>query len=275
MFQFYPESDEQVKFIMNQATRAGFGGGLCVDYVSLIIHPGWRFISFHFKKRGSLQVIRTLTDRVRSLARSLWQPNSSKKKKFYLILFAGQPVVGGKPQPIKVPEGLTDDPHGGPSTVAYEKKRADAEARKKLQRKRRSGGKGSKNKDSEGAKEYIMRKKELYRQRGKDGVPRDSKSVSVPPFPVSRFACTTLIEVRHPPTGTLPGLASRGSRPPCLCSSVLVPRFASGCLCCFLLRNVFEVCSLPHATLHESQRDGNIGCCRKGSLLCVLEVRQR
>ncbi|KWU45691.1 putative BUD23-protein [Rhodotorula sp. JG-1b] len=135
VFQFYPESDEQVKFIMNQATRAGFGGGLCVDY-----------------------------------------PNSSKKKKFYLILFAGQPVVGGKPQPIKVPEGLTDDPHGGPSTVAYEKKRADAEARKKLQRKkRRSGGKGSKNKDSEGAKEYIMRKKELYRQRGKDGVPRDSK----------------------------------------------------------------------------------------------------
>ncbi|GAA5961187.1 hypothetical protein JCM8115_005860 [Rhodotorula mucilaginosa] len=136
VFQFYPESDEQVKFIMNQATRAGFGGGLCVDY-----------------------------------------PNSSKKKKFYLILFAGQPIVGGKPQPIKVPEGLTDDPHhGGPSTVAYEKKRADAEARKKLQRKkRRSGGKGSKNKDSEGAKEYIMRKKELYRQRGKDGVPRDSK----------------------------------------------------------------------------------------------------
>lgn len=34
VFQFYPESDEQVKFIMNQATRAGFGGGLCVDYVS-------------------------------------------------------------------------------------------------------------------------------------------------------------------------------------------------------------------------------------------------
>lgn len=34
VFQFYPESDEQVKFIMTQATRAGFGGGLCVDYVS-------------------------------------------------------------------------------------------------------------------------------------------------------------------------------------------------------------------------------------------------
>ena len=36
VFQFYPESDEQVKFIMNFATKAGFGGGLCVDYVSFI-----------------------------------------------------------------------------------------------------------------------------------------------------------------------------------------------------------------------------------------------
>lgn len=33
VFQFYPESDDQVKFIMNFATRAGFGGGLVVDYV--------------------------------------------------------------------------------------------------------------------------------------------------------------------------------------------------------------------------------------------------
>ncbi|BGP05617.1 18S rRNA (guanine1575-N7)-methyltransferase [Rhodotorula toruloides] len=127
VFQFYPESDEQVKFIMTQATRAGFGGGLCVDY-----------------------------------------PNSSKKKKFYLILFAGQPIVGGKPQPISVPQGLTDEP----STVSYEKKRADAETRKKLSRK----GKGKRGlKGGEGAKEFVLRKKELYRQKGKEGVPRDSK----------------------------------------------------------------------------------------------------
>jgi len=33
VFQFYPEGDEQVRFIMSQATKAGFGGGLCVDYV--------------------------------------------------------------------------------------------------------------------------------------------------------------------------------------------------------------------------------------------------
>lgn len=40
VFQFYPEGDEQVRFIMSQATKAGFGGGLCVDYVSLLSrHP--------------------------------------------------------------------------------------------------------------------------------------------------------------------------------------------------------------------------------------------
>lgn len=98
------------------------------------------------------------------------QPNSSKKKKFYLILFAGQPIVGGKPQPISVPQGLSDEP----STVSYEKKRADAETRKKLSRK----GKGKRGlKGGEGAKEFVLRKKELYRQKGKEGVPRDSKCV--------------------------------------------------------------------------------------------------
>ncbi|GAA5896145.1 hypothetical protein JCM6882_008501 [Rhodosporidiobolus microsporus] len=129
VFQFYPESDEQIKFIMSQATKAGFGGGLCVDF-----------------------------------------PNSSKKKKFYLILFAGQPIVGGKPQPIAVPQGLTDDGAGG--TIAYERKRADGDARKKVSR-RSKGKKGLKG--GETTKEFVMRKKELYRQKGKDGVPRDSK----------------------------------------------------------------------------------------------------
>ena len=37
VFQFYPEGDEQVRFIMSQATKAGFGGGLCVDYVSFFL----------------------------------------------------------------------------------------------------------------------------------------------------------------------------------------------------------------------------------------------
>lgn len=198
------------------------------------------------------QVIRVPPDRMRSIP----QPNSSKKKKFYLILFAGQPVVGGKPQPIKVPEGLTDDPHGGgPSTVAYEKKRADAEARKKLQRKkRRSGGKGSKNKDSEGAKEYIMRKKELYRQRGKDGVPRDSKSVALPWLSPS---LQNADRGSSPPTDTLPGLASLGSRSPAfvlLSASFTPARFRTSpacllpCLCCLFYATP-QLCSLTYTAL--------------------------
>ncbi|GAA5901655.1 uncharacterized protein JCM6883_000354 [Sporobolomyces salmoneus] len=128
VFQFYPEGDEQVRFIMSQATKAGFGGGLCVDY-----------------------------------------PNSSRKKKFYLILFAGQPVVGGKPQPISIPTGLTDEHEGGArSKVAYEKQRAS------MEKHRKRGGKGKKP-GEKGTTEWVKRKKELYRSRGKADVPRDSK----------------------------------------------------------------------------------------------------
>ncbi|ORY90775.1 S-adenosyl-L-methionine-dependent methyltransferase [Leucosporidium creatinivorum] len=116
VFQFYPESDEQVTFIMNYATKAGFGGGLCVDY-----------------------------------------PNSSKKKKFYLILFAGQPAVGAKPQ--VVPQGLGVE---GSDRVAYEKKRERTKTR---------SGKRKNVKDVD----WILKKKELYRARGKADVPRDSK----------------------------------------------------------------------------------------------------
>jgi 18S rRNA (guanine1575-N7)-methyltransferase len=32
IFQFYPENDHQVEMIMEQAIRAGFTGGLVVDY---------------------------------------------------------------------------------------------------------------------------------------------------------------------------------------------------------------------------------------------------
>ncbi|KAL8280531.1 hypothetical protein RQP46_007179 [Phenoliferia psychrophenolica] len=110
VFQFYPESDEQVKFIMNFATKAGFGGGLCVDY-----------------------------------------PNSSKRKKFYLVLFAGQPADASLRKPQTVPAGLGVD---GADQVAYERKRADR-ARKGKDGKR----KGVKDLD------WILKKKELYRAR--------------------------------------------------------------------------------------------------------------
>lgn len=101
------------------------------------------------------------------------QPNSSKKKKFYLILFAGQPIVGGKPQAISVPQGLRDEHE----QVAFEKRRADADARKKMHR--GGGKKKGKRGLKEETKEWVLRKKELYRTRGKEGVPRDSKCVSL------------------------------------------------------------------------------------------------
>ncbi|SOV04293.1 probable BUD23 - Protein involved in bud-site selection [Ustilago sp. UG-2017a] len=134
VFQFYPESDDQVKLIMQFATRAGFGGGLVVDY-----------------------------------------PNSRKAKKFYLVLWVGgEMIVGpnGQAEKQMLPEGLTHDHEeareaSGRNCVKYEKSRLDREGRK--------GGKKGKKRGGETAKEYIVRKKELNRKRGKEDVPLDSR----------------------------------------------------------------------------------------------------
>ena len=92
------------------------------------------------------------------------QPNSSKKKKFYLVLFAGQPDQRMPlPTPLGLEESTTDR---APSKIAYEKKRERNNSRKK------GGKKGAAGKVDI---EWILKKKELYRQRGKEGVPRDSK----------------------------------------------------------------------------------------------------
>ncbi|EPQ26606.1 uncharacterized protein PFL1_05927 [Pseudozyma flocculosa PF-1] len=130
VFQFYPENDEQVTFIMSFATKAGFGGGLVVDF-----------------------------------------PNSRKAKKFYLVLWVGGEMsVGPNGQVAKqeLPQGLVHDHEDGGSGTAtgakvkYETRRSD-KARK-----------GKKKKSGETTKEYILRKKELNKLRGKD-VPHDSK----------------------------------------------------------------------------------------------------
>lgn len=60
MFQFYPENSEQIELITSQAMKAGFYGGLVVDY-----------------------------------------PNSTKAKKYFLVLMTG----GNMP----LPKPLTDD----------------------------------------------------------------------------------------------------------------------------------------------------------------------
>jgi 18S rRNA (guanine1575-N7)-methyltransferase len=129
VFQFYPSSDDQVTMITTAAQRAGFGGGVVVDY-----------------------------------------PNSSKKRKMYLCLMVGQQTI---------PKGLGDNgmevddgehaEGGKSSSVKNEaKRRRDAiSARRK--------GKSDKSKKGTVDKQWILDKKALYRQRGKEGVPRDSK----------------------------------------------------------------------------------------------------
>ncbi|KAK4689079.1 18S rRNA (guanine1575-N7)-methyltransferase, partial [Tremellales sp. Uapishka_1] len=122
VFQFYPNSDDQVQMITSAAQRAGFGGGLVVDY-----------------------------------------PNSKKARKMYLCLMVGQQ---------EIPQGITDDGSGGKATV--ERKRE--EIRNERRRRKDSGGKKAKgNKGVVDPKEWILKKKDLYRARGKEGVPRDSK----------------------------------------------------------------------------------------------------
>ncbi|KAG9226141.1 hypothetical protein CCMSSC00406_0005052 [Pleurotus cornucopiae] len=115
VFQFYPSSDDQIQLITSCALKAGFGGGLVVDY-----------------------------------------PNSNKAKKVFLCLFVG----GGGQQ---VPKGLESE--------VEDDARARFERRRERVRSKDKSGKRKHMKD----KDWILQKKELYRKRGKEGVPNDSK----------------------------------------------------------------------------------------------------
>lgn len=85
-------------------------------------------------------------------------PNSKKARKFYLCLFAGQ-AAGGSKQDL--PVGL--DSETATSSVSYTETRIHNQAR---------GKKGRRSVKDVG---WILRKKELARKRGKEGVPLDSK----------------------------------------------------------------------------------------------------
>jgi len=104
VLQFYPETETQSATVMAEAKRAGFGGGIVVDY-----------------------------------------PESKKARKYYLCLVAGTTNTSTFTTPL----GL------------------NAETEKKVDRRRE--------RKHETRKEFIIRKKELYRKRGKEGVPYDSK----------------------------------------------------------------------------------------------------
>ncbi|KZV73423.1 williams-Beuren syndrome critical region protein 22 [Peniophora sp. CONT] len=119
VLQFYPSSDDQVQLVTQSAQRAGFGGGIVVDY-----------------------------------------PNSRKARKVFLVLYVGD----GGASTRSLPQGLDGDEPVDAETVKNEKKR--------LRESRRLKGKKGKDK---GGKEWILKKKELYRKRGKEDVPKDSK----------------------------------------------------------------------------------------------------
>jgi len=118
VFQFYPQNDDQIQLIIGVALKAGFTGGLVVDY-----------------------------------------PNSKRAKKYYLCLFVGGSGPARKQQ---LPAALTGDEQDG---VQYEKRRTERTDRGSRDKKR----KNVKDKD------WILKKKDLYRRRGKEDIPRDSK----------------------------------------------------------------------------------------------------
>ncbi|KAF6763926.1 williams-Beuren syndrome critical region protein 22 [Ephemerocybe angulata] len=115
VFQFYPTSDDQIQLITSIAQKAGFGGGIVVDY-----------------------------------------PNSKKARKVFLCLYVGQQ----KSQ--QVPQGLDGDEEQD-AKVRFERRRQSEKVRSKSKRKAVKG------------RDWILKKKELYRKRGKEQVPRDSK----------------------------------------------------------------------------------------------------
>jgi len=118
VLQFYPSSDDQIQLITSMAQKAGFGGGIVVDY-----------------------------------------PNSKKAKKVFLCLLVGGGGGGGGQQQ-QLPKGLeTED------------ERVPFERRREKEKKRDRSGKRKSVKD----RDWILKKKKLYRQRGKEDVPRDSK----------------------------------------------------------------------------------------------------
>ena len=106
--------------ITSAAQKAGFGGGLVVDY-----------------------------------------PNSRKARKMYLVLMVGAQGGGGE----NVPKALD----GSPAEVMSRGRMRDEVLNEKKRRKDKTGRGGKKGKKELVGKEWIMKKKELYRTRGKEG----------------------------------------------------------------------------------------------------------
>ncbi|XP_078044559.1 18S rRNA (guanine-N(7))-methyltransferase [Augochlora pura] len=109
VFQFYPENNEQIELVTTQATKAGFYGGVVVDF-----------------------------------------PNSTKAKKFFLVLMTGGPMA--LPRPLGVNDANT--------VVSYAARREQI--------------KKARGKPLKKSRDWIAEKKERRRRQGKN-VPEDSK----------------------------------------------------------------------------------------------------
>lgn len=103
VFQFYPENSEQIELITAQAMKAGFYGGLVVDY-----------------------------------------PNSTKAKKYYLVL-----MTGGM---VKLPAALGTEEDS--SQIPYSRKRELAH--------------NARGKPLKKSREWVLQKKERRRQQGNE-----------------------------------------------------------------------------------------------------------
>jgi len=111
VFQFYPENSDQVEMITSQSMKAGFTGGLVVDF-----------------------------------------PNSSKAKKFFLVLMTG----GAQP----LPQALGQEDGAGAVGARFES--------------RREKMKNIRGKNVKKSRDWIQEKKERARKKGKE-VRHDSK----------------------------------------------------------------------------------------------------
>ncbi|KAF9075151.1 S-adenosyl-L-methionine-dependent methyltransferase [Rhodocollybia butyracea] len=96
-------------------------------------------------------------------------PNSNKARKVFLCLFVGGGMSGGPSSDSQqVPQGLQGD-----GDELEEEGKVKFEKRRVSTRDRNANGKRKSQKVID--RDWILKKKELYRKRGKESVPRDSK----------------------------------------------------------------------------------------------------
>lgn len=94
-------------------------------------------------------------------------PNSTKAKKYFLVLMCGPPR-----QDQQMPRALTEEQHREEEQVSIHERK---KAKKRTHQQGRQVGTGSKRHPEQKGKTWVLHKKELYRQRGRTDIPNDSR----------------------------------------------------------------------------------------------------